>query len=219
SVDAKDSLLDLVKVQKESYKSFTPGSYDNEGLESVFHSVFPVNDPLHGATIKFISCRIDDLKYDESECIKRVITFSARVIASIRLVVVQDGIPLDEYRSIKESGDLSKLASIVKFIEEQEVHLCELPMMTDKGTFIINVVEKKVPFIPDKFRGVRLPFDLMDVKGNVLLKANVRVTSRLAKKLYDDGLKEYLVPFDSICGLFLAEDSIDDVSSTKILSA
>ncbi|MDR2609223.1 MAG: DNA-directed RNA polymerase subunit beta, partial [Rickettsiales bacterium] len=313
SIDLKDSLLDLVKVQKESYKSFTPGSHDNERLESIFHSVFPVNDPLHRATIEFISCRIDDPKYDESECIKRGITFSARVIASIRLVVVQDGISLDEYRSIKESGDRSKLATIVKFIEEQEVHFCELPMMTDKGTFIINGVEKvivsqmhrspgvffdsdkgktynsgkliysariipyrgswldiefdvkdhlyfridrkrklpisvllkalglsnndildkfyekikyvkykngwKVPFIPDKFKGVRLPFDLMDVEGNVLLKANVRVTSRLAKKLYDDGLKEYLVPFDSICGLFLAEDLVDGVSSTKILSA
>ncbi|MEY2393087.1 DNA-directed RNA polymerase subunit beta/beta' [Wolbachia endosymbiont of Tettigetta isshikii] len=313
SIDLKDSLLDLVKVQKESYKSFTPGSHDNERLESIFHSVFPVNDPLHRATIEFISCRIDDPKYDESECVKRGITFSARVIASIRLVVLQDGISLDEYRSIKESGDRSKLAAIVKFIEEREVHFCELPMMTDKGTFIINGVEKvivsqmhrspgvffdsdegktynsgkliysariipyrgswldiefdvkdhlyfridrkrklpisvllkalglsnnnildkfyekikyvkykngwKAPFIPDKFRGVRLPFDLMDVKGNVLLKANVRVTSRLAKKLYDDGLKEYLVPFDSICGLFLAEDLVDSVSSTKILSA
>ncbi|MGL9760782.1 MAG: DNA-directed RNA polymerase subunit beta/beta' [Wolbachia sp.] len=313
SIDLKDSLLDLVKVQKESYKSFTPGSHDNERLESIFHSVFPVNDPLHRATIEFISCRIDDPKYDESECIKRGITFSARVIASILLVVVQDGISLDEYRSIKESGDRSKLATIVKFIEEQEVHFCELPMMTDKGTFIINGVEKvivsqmhrspgvffdsdkgktynsgkliysariipyrgswldiefdvkdhlyfridrkrklpisvllkalglsnndildkfyekikyvkykngwKVPFIPDKFKGVMLPFDLMDVEGNVLLKANVRVTSRLAKKLYDDGLKEYLVPFDSICGLFLAEDLVDVVSSTKILSA
>lgn len=313
SIDLKDSLLDLVKVQKESYKSFTPGSHDNERLESIFHSVFPVNDPLHRATIEFISCRIDDPKYDESECIKRGITFSARVIASIRLVVVQDGISLDEYRSIKESGDRSKLATIVKFIEEQEVHFCELPMMTDKGTFIINGVEKvivsqmhrspgvffdsdkgktynsgkliysariipyrgswldiefdvkdhlyfridrkrklpisvllkalnlsnndildkfyekikyvkykngwKVPFIPDKFKGVRLPFDLMDVEGNVLLKANVRVTSRLAKKLHDDGLKEYLVPFDSICGLFLAEDLVESVSSTKILSA
>ncbi|MGL9682277.1 MAG: DNA-directed RNA polymerase subunit beta/beta' [Wolbachia sp.] len=313
SIDLKDSLLDLVKVQKESYKSFTPGSHDNERLESIFHSVFPVNDPLHRATIEFISCRIDDPKYDEFECIKRGITFSARVIASILLIVIQDGISLDEYRSIKESGDRSKLATIIKFIEEQEVHICELPMMTDKGTFIINGVEKvivsqmhrspgvffdsdkgktynsgkliysariipyrgswldiefdvkdhlyfridrkrklpisvllkalglsnndildrfyekikyvkykngwKVPFIPDKFKGVMLPFDLMDVEDNVLLKANVRITSRLAKKLYDDGLKEYLVPFDSICGLFLAEDLVDGVSSTKILSA
>ncbi|NSM56564.1 DNA-directed RNA polymerase subunit beta/beta' [Wolbachia endosymbiont of Atemnus politus] len=313
SIDLKDSLLDLVKVQKESYKSFTPGNCGNEKLESIFHSVFPVNDPLHRATIEFISCRIDNPKYDESECIKRGITFSARVIAFIRLVVMQDGISLDEYGSIKESGDHSKLATAIKFMEEQEVHFCELPMMTDKGTFIINGVEKvivsqmhrspgvffdsdkgktynsgkliysarvipyrgswldiefdvkdhlyfridrkrklpisvllkalglsnndildrfyekikyvkyrngwKVPFLPDRFKGVRLPFDLMDVEGNVLLKANVRITSRLAKKLHDDGLKEYLVPFDSICGLFLAEDLIDSISSTKILSA
>ncbi|CAD7000739.1 unnamed protein product [Ceratitis capitata] len=276
-----------IKVQKESYKSFTPGDHGNEKLESIFHSVFPVDDPLHRATIEFISCRIDNPKYDESECIKRSITFSARVIAFIRLVVIQDGISLDEYKLIKKSGDHSKLTTIIKFIEEQEVHFCELPMMTDKGTFIINGVEKvivsqmhrspglffdsdkgktynsgkliysarvipyrgswldiefdvkdflyfridrkrklpisvllkalglsnnsildkfyekiknswKVPFMLDRFKGVRLPFDLIDIKGNVLLKDNVRITSRLAKKLYDDGLKEYLVPFNSM---------------------
>ncbi|QMV45654.1 DNA-directed RNA polymerase subunit beta/beta' [Wolbachia pipientis] len=313
SIDLKDSLLDLVKVQKESYDSFAPKDKGNERLEVIFHTIFPINDPLRRATIEFINCRVDDPKYDESECIKRGVTFSAQVIASIRLVVMQDGISLDEYKSIKESGDHSKLATVVKSIEEQEVHFCGLPMMTDKGTFIINGVEKvivsqmhrspgvffdsdkgktynsgkliysariipyrgswldiefdvkdhlyfrvdrkrklpisvllkalglsnndildrfykkikyvkhkdgwKVPFVPDKFKGVRLPFDLMDIEGNVLLKANVRITSRLAKKLYDNELKEYLVPFNSICGLFLAEDLIDSASSTKILSA
>ncbi|WFW29558.1 MAG: DNA-directed RNA polymerase subunit beta/beta' [Wolbachia endosymbiont of Menacanthus eurysternus] len=318
SIDLKDSLLDLVKVQKESYKSFTPGRSDNEKLESIFHSVFPVNDPLHRATIEFINCRIDHPKYDEFECIKRGITFSARVIAFIRLVILQDGISLGEYKSIKGSNnneeDRFKFTdNILKSVEEQEVHFCELPMMTDKGTFIINGVEKvivsqmhrspgvffdsdkgktynsgkliysariipyrgswldiefdvkdhlyfridrkrklpisillkalgfsnmdildkfyekikyikyknswKVPFIPDKFKGIRLPFDLVDVEGKILLKANIRITSRLAKKLYNDGLREYLVPFNSICGLFLAEDLIDSVSSMKILSA
>lgn len=143
SIDLKDSLLDLVKVQKESYDSFAPKNKGNERLEVIFHTIFPINDPLRRATIEFISCRVDDPKYDESECIKRGVTFSAQVIASIRLVVMQDGISLDEYKSIKESGDHSKLATVVKSIEEQEVHFCWLPMMTD-GTFIINGVEKVI---------------------------------------------------------------------------
>ncbi len=42
SIDLKDSLLDLVKVQKESYKSFTPGNHGNERLESIFRSVFRI---------------------------------------------------------------------------------------------------------------------------------------------------------------------------------
>ncbi|MDD9336304.1 MAG: hypothetical protein PV345_03060 [Wolbachia sp.] len=313
SIDLKDSLLDLVKVQKESYDSFTPENKSNESLDAIFHAIFPVNDPLDRATLEFLGCRINYPKYDESECIKRGITFSSQVIASMHLVILQEGASLDEYRSIKKQEDRSKLASVIKYIEEQEVRICELPMMTDKGTFIINGVEKvivsqvhrapgvffdsdkgktynsgkliysariipyrgswldiefdvkdhlyfridrkrklpisvllkalglsnndilskfyekikyvkyksswKVPFIPDKFKGVRLPFDLMDVNGNILLKANMRITSRLAKKLHDDGLNKYLVPFDSICGLFLAEDLIDSDSSTKILSA
>ncbi|GFT54553.1 bifunctional DNA-directed RNA polymerase subunit beta-beta' [Nephila pilipes] len=266
SIDLKDSLLDLVKVQKESYDSFAPKNKGNERLEVIFHTIFPISGPLRRATMEFISCR---------------------VIASIRLVVMQDGISLEEYKLIKESGDYSKLATVVKSIEEQEVHFCGLPMMTDKGTFIINGVEKvivsqmhrgswldiefdgfglidhlyfrvdgkrklpisvllkalglsnndildrfyekikyvkhkagwKVPFVPDKFKGVRLHFDLMDIEGNLLLKANVLITSRLTKKLYDNELKECLVPFNSICGLFLAEDLMDSASSTKILSA
>ncbi|MBD0391503.1 DNA-directed RNA polymerase subunit beta/beta' [Wolbachia endosymbiont of Pentalonia nigronervosa] len=310
SIDLKDSLLDLVKVQKESYDSFTPQSGSNQRLEAIFHAIFPVNDPLHRATLEFIRCRIDHPKYDESECVKRGITYSAQVIACIRLVIMQEGVALDKYRSIT---DASELAKVVKHIEEQEVRVCDLPLMTDKGTFIINGVEKvtvsqmhrspgvffdsdkgktynsgkliysariipyrgswldiefdvkdllyfridrkrklpisvllkalglsnndildkfykkiqyvkyqdgwKVPFIPDKFKGVRLPFDLADINGNILLKANVRITSRLAKKFHDDGLREHLVPLDSICGLFLAEDLVDEASSTKILSA
>ena len=310
SVDLKDSLLDLVKVQRESYDSFTPQSKDNQRLDAIFNAIFPVNDPLHRATLEFIKCRINEPKYDESECVKRGITFSAQVVASIRLVIMQEGVSLDKYRSLQ---DPSELARVVKHVEEQDVRICELPLMTDKGTFIINGVEKvtvsqmhrspgvffdsdkgktynsgkliysariipyrgswldiefdvkdllhfridrkrklpisvllkalglsnsdildkfykkivyvkhkngwKVPFIPDKFKGVRLPFDLVDTDGNILLKANVRITSRLAKKLYDDGLREYLVPIDSICDLFVAEDLIDHSSSTKILSA
>ncbi len=311
SIDLKDSLLDLVKVQKESFSSFIPGSKDNQKLEAIFHAIFPVNDPLHRATMEFIRCRIDHPKYDESECIRRGVTFSAHIIASLRLVIMQDGVSLDEYRAIKaESKDIAK---VVRYIEEQDVRICELPLMTDKGTFIINGVEKvtvsqmhrspgvffdsdkgktynsgkliysvriipyrgswldiefdvkdhlyfridrkrklpisvllkslnlsnydiinkfyekiryvkyqsgwKVPFTPDKFKGIRLPFDLTDVNGNVLLKANVRITARLAKKLHDDGLNEYVVPFDSICGLFLADDLVDNESSAVVLSA
>ncbi|MBV0899181.1 MAG: DNA-directed RNA polymerase subunit beta/beta' [Wolbachia endosymbiont of Fragariocoptes setiger] len=310
SIDLKDSLSDLVKVQRESYNSFLPKSENNQRLEAIFHAIFPVSDPLHRATLEFIKCKINFPKYDESECIKRGITFSAQVIASIRLVVMEEGVSLDDYRSRKDNSELGK---IVKYYEEQDVRICELPLMTDKGTFIINGVEKvtvsqmhrspgvffdsdkgktynsgkliysariipyrgswldiefdvkdhlyfridrkrklaicvllkalglsnkdilnefyekinyvrykdgwKIPFIPEKFKGIRLPFDLVDINNNVLLKANTRITSRLAKKLHDDGLNEYIVPLNSICGLFLAEDLIDHTTDTKILSA
>lgn len=150
SIDLKDSLLDLVKVQKGSYNSFTPNNESNERLEAIFHTIFPISDPLHRATIEFLNCRVDDPKYSESECIKRGITFSAQVIASIRLVIMQDGVFLEKYQEIKEYDDHSKLATVIKSAEEQEVRFCELPMMTDKGTFVINGVEK---FIVSQMHG------------------------------------------------------------------
>nr|CAH7721172.1 unnamed protein product [Callosobruchus chinensis] len=123
SIDLKDSLLDLVKVQKGR--------------------IIPLLLIMRGY-YRILNCRVDDLKYSESECIKRGITFSAQVIASIRLVIMQDGVSLEKYQEIKEGGDHSKLATVIKSAEEQEVRFCELPMMTDKGTFIINGVEKVI---------------------------------------------------------------------------
>ncbi|UWI82988.1 DNA-directed RNA polymerase subunit beta/beta' [Wolbachia endosymbiont of Howardula sp.] len=309
SMDLKDSLLDLVQVQKESYESFTPENNGNIRLESIFHTIFPVNDPLHRATIEFINCKIDMPKYDETECVQRGITYSAQVIASIRLIIMQDGISLDEYHAMQKDQIVN--SNIIKSIEEQEVHFCALPMMTDKGTFIINGVEKVivsqmhrspgvffdsdkgktyhsgktiysariipyrgswldiefdvkdhlyfridrkrklpisvllkalglsnteilskfyekitysrhkngwiVPFIYDKFKGLRLSYDLIDITGNILVKSNISITARLAKKLHDNGVKEYVIPHDAICGLFVAEEIVDS-NAIKVLS-
>lgn len=123
---------------------------------------------MHRATIEFLNCRVDDLKYSESECIKRGITFSAQVIASIRLVIMQDGVSLEKYQEIKEDDDHSKLATIIKSAEEQEVCFCELPMMTDKGTFIINGVEKVIVSQMHRSPGVFFDSD----KGKLTILAN-----------------------------------------------
>ncbi len=309
SVDLKDFLVDLIKMQRDSYNSFIEVGPDGESrLGSILCSIFPINDSLGRAVLEFISCRVDGPKYDEYECIKRGVTFSVAIRVLLRFTVWEIQEPA--FKEVKCEDTLSKS---VKYTKEQEVLIGELPMMTAKGTFIINGVEKvvvsqmhrspgvffdsdkgktyssgkliysariipyrgswldfefdvkdilyfridrkrklpvsillralglsnsdifekfyekikyircengwKVPFIPEKFHNVRLPFNLADVNGNVLLEANTRITSRLVKKFYDEGLREYLIPFNAICGLFLAEDLVDKSNDVVLFSA
>lgn len=309
SADLKNFLVDLTKMQKDSYSSFIGMDADGKNkLDSMFHSVFPIYDSLKRVVLEFVSCKVDNPKYDECECIKRGITFSITVRVVLRLAV------LDAQESAsKEMRDENIKDRSVKYSKEQEVLIGELPMMTTKGTFIINGVEKvivsqmhrspgiffdndkgktyssgkliysariipyrgswldfefdvkdilhfridrkkklpvsfllralglsnndilekfyekikyvkcgnrwRIQFSSERFQNIKLPFALTDVNNNVLLEANIKITSKLAKKLYKDGLREYFVPFTAICGSFLAEDLIDASTNTVLFSA
>jgi DNA-directed RNA polymerase subunit beta len=68
----------------------------------------------------------------------------------------------------------------------------------------------KVPFEPERLRGLRPGNDLINAKtGKVAVSAGTKVTPRLARKLADEGLKELLVQDGAVTGAFLAEDLID----------
>lgn len=74
----------------------------------------------------------------------------------------------------------------------------------------------KVQFNPDRFRGVKFPFDILNVDGSVLFKANSRITQRQALRLRASGVNEYIVPSSGIVGCFSAGDIIDDSTGTLI---
>ncbi|MBZ0123343.1 MAG: DNA-directed RNA polymerase subunit beta [Roseovarius sp.] len=67
-------------------------------------------------------------------------------------------------------------------------------------------------FFPERARGTRPTFDLVDAKtGAVIAEAGKKVTPRAVKKLIDEGkVSDLLVPFDQIAGKFAARDIIDD---------
>jgi DNA-directed RNA polymerase subunit beta len=67
-------------------------------------------------------------------------------------------------------------------------------------------------FFPDRVRGTRPPYDLVDADtGEIICKAGDKVTPRMAKKLIDEGkVKELLVPFRHIAGRFVAQDIINE---------
>ncbi len=125
----------LIEVQKHSYEQFlmkdmTTGGRPDEGLQAVFKSVFPVKDFSERAVLEFVSYEFEAPKYDVEECVQRDMTFAAPLKVKMRLIVFD----VDE-----ETG-----ARSVKDIKEQDVYMGDIPLMTDKGTFIVNGTERVI---------------------------------------------------------------------------
>ena len=123
----------LLDVQLDSFRGFLQADVDpmkrkNEGLQEVFNSVFPISDPREFFSLEFVRYDLGDPKYSVEECQERDLTFSVPLKATLRLRV----------REETEEGRKDK--SII----EQEVYLGELPIITDKGTFIINGAERVI---------------------------------------------------------------------------
>ncbi|MGV6888593.1 DNA-directed RNA polymerase subunit beta [Rhodophyticola sp. SM2404] len=77
------------------------------------------------------------------------------------------------------------------------------------------------PFFPERVRGTRPTFDLVDAKtGEVIAEAGKKVTPRAVKQLIDEGAVEnLLLPFDQIVGRFVAKDIIDEETGAIYVEA
>ena len=125
----------LIEVQKRSYDEFLmvkgpDGGRPNEGLQSVFTSVFPITDFSERATLEFVSYEFEKPKYDVEECQQRDMTFAAPLKVTLRLIVFDIN---------EETG-----AKSVKDIKEQDVYMGDIPFMTDNATFVINGTERVI---------------------------------------------------------------------------
>lgn len=132
-IDAVAEMPSLIEIQKGSYDSFIqiPGAAPCEfGLEEVFKSIFPIKDFSGNGELEFVKYELEEPKYDVDECIKRDMTYAAPVKATLRLVVWDT----DETTGAKSIHD----------IKEQDVYMGDIPLMTDKGTFICNGTERVV---------------------------------------------------------------------------
>ena len=128
-----DSVLEmpsLIEVQTGSYNSFIEGKDSEFGLDEVFKSIFPIKDFSGSGELEFVKYELEEPKYDVEECIKRDMTYAAPVKATLRLVVWD----IDEATGAKSIHD----------IKEQDVYMGDIPLMTDKGTFIFNGTERVV---------------------------------------------------------------------------
>lgn len=157
---------DLIGVQRESYRRFLQLDVPQEkrediGLQAVFKSVFPIKDFTGSASLEFVSYRFGEIKYSLVECIDRGMTYELPVRITVRLVV---------YDLDKETG-----VSNIRDIKEQEIYFGTIPLMTEKGTFIINGTERAVVSQLHRSSGVFFDHD----KGKTHSSGKVIYASRI----------------------------------------
>src|SRR5438094_5128260 len=156
----------LIEVQKRSYQTFLQKDIEVErrediGLQAVFKSVFPIADYNDNALLEFDSYHFGDPKYTVEECHDRGMTFAIPLKVTLRLVVY-DHDKEAKTRTIREQRG-------------QEVYLGELPLMTDKGTFIINGTERVV--VSQLQRSAGVFFD--DDKGKTVASGKLLYSARV----------------------------------------
>ncbi|CCH50524.1 DNA-directed RNA polymerase subunit beta [Pseudodesulfovibrio piezophilus] len=125
----------LLELQVDSYKRFLqegtlPASRGDFGLEGVYRSVFPIEDFNKTASLDFVSYDIGEPKYDVDECISKGLTYEAPIRITVRLVVFD----VDE-----ETGNRT-----IRDIKEQDIYFGTIPLMTEKGTYVINGTERVI---------------------------------------------------------------------------
>ena len=134
----------LTEIQIDSYKWFL-----KEGMMELFNEISPLKDFTEKKfDLNFTDFMIDEPKMDERLSKSKNATFEAAVRAKVQLIN-------------KETGE----------IKEQEIYLGEFPLMTDRGTFIINGVERVV--VSQLIRSPGVVFTVQENKGERLFGSKV----------------------------------------------
>jgi len=158
----------LIEVQKNSYKWFL-----EEGLKEVFHDVASITDYTGNLVLDFIDYRIDDKpKYTVEECKERDATYAAplRVRASLLN---------------KETGE----------VKEQDIYMGDFPIMTDRGTFIINGAERVI--VSQLVRSPGVYYDMAFDKTGKKLFSSTIIPNRGAWLEYETDVNDiYYVRID-----------------------
>jgi len=123
-------LPDLIDIQLCSYERFLQRSrlLDGEapkvqGLEEVFRSTFPIESPNGDMVLEYEYYTLDEehIKFSEVDCKQKGITYSVPLKARINLIFQQTG-----------------------EIRQKDIYMGDIPIMTERGTFIINGAERVV---------------------------------------------------------------------------
>src|SRR5437867_3503130 len=192
----------LIEIQQQSYEQFlqkdvSPERRDEIGLQAVFKSVFPIADYNGNAALEFHSYHFGDPKYTVEECHDRGMTFAIPLKVTLRLVIF-DHDKEAKTRTIREQRG-------------QEVYLGELPLMTDKGTFIINGTERVV--VSQLQRSAGVFFD--DDKGKTVASGKLLYSARVIP--YRGSWVEF--EFDANDILFVRVDRRRKMLATAFLRA
>lgn len=114
----------LIQIQSDSFKEFiqadvAPNKREHLGLEAVLREVFPIESYDGRCQLEYVSYRLSEPKLTEMECIREGVSYSISLYVKLRL---------------KEE----------EAIKDEEIYMGEMPMITERGSFIINGAERVV---------------------------------------------------------------------------
>jgi len=135
----------LIEVQTNSYKWFL-----DQGLKEMFQDISPICDFAGNLQLEFIDYSLGEPKFDEEECKERDATYCAPLRVKVRLIIADTG-----------------------EVKEQEVFMGDFPLMTDKGTFVINGAERVIVSQLVRSPGVYYGKETDPTTGKVVYNATV----------------------------------------------
>jgi len=154
-------LPNLLEIQTRSYEAFLqpdtpPRLRKKQGLHRAFQSLFPVNDVKGYYSLEYEGYKLGIPKYTLKECKERGMTYAAPLKVDMSLLVFE------------QDGETKK------FVEKitNEVYIGEIPLMTERGTFVINGAERVI--VSQLHRSPGITFDeITHPNGKKLLTARI----------------------------------------------
>ena len=123
-------LPDLIDIQLSSYERFLQrekirknSKPELQGLEEVFRSIFPIESPNGDMVLEYEYYTLDEnsMKFSEQDCKQKGLTYAVSLKARVNLIFLQTG-----------------------EIRQKDIYMGDIPVMTERGTFIINGAERVV---------------------------------------------------------------------------
>ena len=149
----------LLQLQQSSYETFLMLNAKDRslsGIEKVFQSVFPIHDAQNRLTVEYISSEITNPKYTVRECMERGLTYAVSLRMKTRLILWE-----------RDENTKEKLG--VADIKEQSIFVRDIPLMTERTSFIINGVERVVVNQLHRSPGVIFKEEESSTAGNKLI--------------------------------------------------
>lgn len=119
-----------VNIQIRAYREFLqmdkkPEERENKGLEKIFREIFPLEDIHGGFKLEYVGYELKEPIFSPEEAIERGATYAAPLLGIFRLT------------RFTSRGEIENVI-------EQKVYICDMPLITDDGCFIINGIKRVV---------------------------------------------------------------------------
>ncbi len=182
----------LLDIQLNSYNNFLYGNNNiSFGLDYSFKTIFPIKNYNNSAKLYYKGFILKKCLFDHKECHIRGLTYSASLKVKLCLKIYEN--------------------NILKFNRTQKVYMGEIPLMTSRGTFIVNGTERVVVSQLHRSPGVFFDSD----KGKTHLSGKILYNARIIP--YRGSWLDF--EFDIKDNLFLRIDRRKKLPATLILKA